>query len=297
MSGQGSKIFAYLHELGLTSEATRRLFSEGTRDAAGLKVWRDDASGVIYIDDFYTGDQTYVDGAYRAEESAGEEQFSPDVEALNDARRRVSSHLQYVAGKKVADFGCGRGDFLRLIAPHCKKVFGIELQKNYAEYLNKNEITCFSDIDELDKKSLDVVVSFHVLEHLPDPLTTLAALKEKIVSGGLMIIEVPHANDFLLSKLSNQAFKNFTLWSQHLVLHTRESLSRTLQKVGFEDIWIRGEQRYSLSNHLHWLSVGRPGGHKSSLAAIDSGALVDAYAESLSRLDANDTLVAVAKVP
>ena len=127
------------------------------------------------------------------------------------------------------------------------------------------------------------------------PQTTL--LKVNAIPISKLIIEVPHANDFLLKTISNKDFKNFTLWSQHLVLHTRVSLYRFLQCVGFEQINITGVQRYPLSNHLNWLANGRPGGHKSSLSIIDSKNLNEEYENALARIDATDTLVALAKVP
>ena len=92
-------------------------------------------------------------------------------------------------------------------------------------------------------------------------------------------------------------FKQFTLWSQHLVLHTRESLMKTLEFVGFKDIQIEGVQRYPLSNHLNWLANGKGGGHKSPLSMLDSEMLIDAYQNSLARINATDTLVAIAKKP
>ena len=47
-----------------------------------------------------------------------------------------------------------------------------------------------------------------------------------------------------------------------MVLHTRETLRKTLEYVGLQDIQIEGVQRYPLSNHLNWLANGKPGGHK-----------------------------------
>ncbi len=292
-----SSIFETLKRLNLTSKESRILFNERTRDIDGLKVWRDTASGVIYIEDYYIGDETYVDGAYREENSEELNTGIPDFERATDAERRFNSNLKFVAGKKVADFGCGSGDFLRLVQPYCESVLGIELQQSYVDTLNADGIPCLSDIAEIADSSLDIVVSFHVIEHLPNPLETLTELKRKIANGGTMLIEVPHANDFLLSVLECDEFKQFTLWSQHLVLHTRESLRRTLEFAGLKDIQIEGVQRYPLSNHLNWLSKGTAGGHKSPLSILDSDSLFDAYQNSLARIDATDTLVAVAKVP
>ena len=111
------------------------------------------------------------------------------------------------------------------------------------------------------------------------------------------MIEVPHANDFLLTTCSNKDFKKFTLWSQHLVLHTRESLYRFLESVGFQEINIMGVQRYPLSNHLNWLANGKPSGHKSLFSLIDSKLLNDEYENALAKINATDTLLAIATVP
>ena len=181
--------------------------------------------------------------------------------------------------------------------PYCSEAMGIELQQNYIDSLNSNGISCFNNLSDIKDNSLDIVVSFHVLEHLPNPLETLEELKTKVVSGGQILIEVPHAKDFLLSAIDCDEFKQFTLWSQHLVLHTRESLKKTLEYVGLTDIQIEGVQRYPLSNHLHWLANRMPGGHKSPLAILDSDELYESYRNSLARIDATDTLVALAKVP
>ena len=290
-----NKIFKTLEKLKLTSSETRLLYSNCTRDMDNLKVWKDSNSEVIYIDDYYTGDNTYIDGSYREDKNLElKKTDNLDYERIVDAKRRFDSNLKFFAGKKVADFGCGNGDFLRLIQPYCNDAIGIELQQNYIDTLNSEGISCFNRLEQIEDNSLDFIFSFHVIEHLPDPLDTLLGLRNKLVSGGKILIEVPHAQDFLLSKVQCNNFKKFTLWSQHLILHTRESLKRILRHVGFTDIQIEGIQRYPLSNHINWLATGKGGGHKSSLSVIDSDLLNNEYKNALSRIDATDTLIAIA---
>ena len=290
-------IFQTLEKIGLTSKQSKVLFNERTRDLESLKVWKDSDSGVIYIDNFYTGDKTYVDGTYRDNKAVELKTGNPDFERNSDAQRRIASNLKFITGKKIADFGCGSGDFLKLAQPYCTDVVGVELQQNYVDELKAYGIPCTNNLETINDKSLDGIVSFHVIEHLPNPIETLSALMRKVVSGGQILIEVPHANDFLLSNVQCDEFKQFTLWSQHLILHTQESLRKILKFVGLEDIQIEGVQRYPLSNHLNWLANGKAGGHKSPLSSLDSDALFDAYQNSLARIDATDTLVAIAKLP
>ena len=291
-----SDIFDYLKKLGLTSKATRTLYSSTTRDVDDLKVWKDEKSGVIYIDEFYTGDETYIDGSYREDNILKLNAGKPVYEKATNAERQFKSNLKFVAGKRIADFGCGNGDFLRLVKPYCSYVIGIEIRQSYLDLLRKDNINCTNNLSAIEDNSLDVIFSCHVINQLPNPLNTLIELKKKLVSGGLLIVEVVHANDFLLSVLENEDYKKFTLCSLHLVLHTRESLALTLKEVGFSNVQIEGVQRYPLSNHLNWLAKGKAGGHKTSLSIIDSNQLSNAYADVLAKINATDTLVAIAKL-
>jgi 2-polyprenyl-3-methyl-5-hydroxy-6-metoxy-1,4-benzoquinol methylase len=290
-------IFETLKSLSLTSIETRELLSTKTRDLVGVKVWKDMVSGVVYIDDFYTGDATYVQGAYRNENLNKLKTGDGSWEATSDLQRRFKSSFDLLANKKLVEFGCGNGDFLRLAAPHSKKTLGIELQENYVDALNVDGIECVADLSEVKDDSFDLCVSFHVIEHLPDPIKTLKQLKTKIVSGGFLLVEVPNANDFLLSVVGDQNFKDFTLWSQHLLLHTKHSLKKFLDLAGFETVFVKGVQRYPLSNHMNWLRNGKPGGHMSALSIIDNSSLNAAYEASLANIDATDTLFALARKP
>ena len=187
-----SSIFEILVKLGLTSKKTSNLFSQNTRDVKGLKVWKDTKSQIIYINNFYTGDQTYIYGNYRTE-NENESQVN-----FFDNLRRVNSNYNLYLNKKVLDFGCGSGDFLKSIKPFCKEVLGVELQQNYLDELNYSGISCKNNLQSIKDNSIDMIFSFHVIEHLQDPIDTLSILKNKIISGGKILIGVPHAKDFLL---------------------------------------------------------------------------------------------------
>ena len=114
--------------------------------------------------------------------------------------------------------------------------------------------------------------------------------------GGRLLLEVPHARDFLLINLNSEKFKKHTLWSQHLILHTRLSLTSMLATAGFNDIMIKGIQRFPLSNHLNWLIAAAPGGHVGSLSFLSDSDLNCEYEKVLNQIDATDTLIASAVI-
>lgn len=283
-----SRIRETLVSIGAISQDRVVPFAARTRDNE-TAVFRDTKSGVIFIDDFYVGEAEYEAGDYRGVDA-------PSLEDRSDTGRRVQAFSHLYQGRAILDFGCGAGGFLRNVRHLCEKSFGLELQRSYRDALNSDGIPCFTDISDCPL-GLDACFMFHVLEHLPDPLQVLSRIRDHLdPDTGTLVVEVPHARDFLISTLRSEAFIAFTLWSQHLVLHTRDSLRLLLEAAGFTDVQIYGVQRYGLANHLTWLSKEKPGGHRGPLALLETEDLRESYALSLSRMDANDTLLATARV-
>ena len=280
------KVSELLLRIGAIKKENIEIFSTKTRDNNNLSVYRDKLSKVIFIDDFYIGDDEYLSGEYRQE-------LNVSYEDEVDSKRRYNSYLQFIAGKSIVDFGCGAGSFLRLAKNVAKSAIGVEIQKDFNAELNKNQIICYDDVSKIPDEQ-DVIFLFVCLEHMENPNDILNILKSKLKkNNGKIIIEVPHAKDFLIDCLSTQSFIDFTLWSQHLILHTRESLGLLLADVGFNNVIIKGAQRFSISNHFSWVKFGKLGGHKTNLSLFETPELISAYDAALSKIDANDILVAV----
>jgi len=201
-----------------------------------------------------------------------------------------------VANKKWLDVGAGSGAMLDMFNPLASLAHAVEPQEHVRSQLVSEGYAVFKSVEELPHDQLyDVVTLFHVFEHMTDPIESLASLRDKMGVSSKIIIEVPHASDFLLSFYDLDEFKDFTFWSEHLILHTRKSLEAFIIRAGFNEIDIIGCQRYPLANHLHWLHKKKPGGHMQWGHLVDRK-LDEAYAGLLSRLDRTDTLVAVATV-
>ena len=284
-----SETVSTLLEIGAITEShVRKIGVTRDRDIA---VYRDENSGVIFLEDFFPGLDEYKRNSYvgapGSEEKSGEES--------GDAERRLDQFRHLVSGKNIVDFGCGAGQFLQLAQPQSQSASGVEISEANLARVAKLGICCHRSIDDVSH-SIDSLFLFHVLEHLPDPMRSLKILRPKInPSQGRIVIEVPHARDFLLSHLKLEEFAAHTFFSQHLILHTRDSLRKLLIHAGYNDIEIVGVQRYGLANHFGWLSHGRGGGHEGPLAFMERGSLRANYEAALSGLDATDTLVAVAR--
>ena len=119
-------------------------------------------------------------------------------------------------------------------------------------------------------------------------------MRSKLKKKGKLIIEVPHAKDFLILQSELKEFKDFTFWSEHLILHTQKSLKTFLLKSGFKKIKIQFYQRYNFSNHLGWFLKKKPGGHLF-YKGFSNKKLDKVYKDNLIKLGQTDTLIAIAQ--
>jgi len=288
---------SYLLQHGLIGEDIETFFPR-TRDRDDIPVMRCRETGVIFLgktpsdlESYYNRRQPDNDGTTSRTTISGAQVVTA---APADSQRRLDQFRSVISGKRLCDFGTGHGLFLRYargIASHCA---GVELNRSQQEALRADGIAVESSIEGYEPASFDVITAFHVLEHLEAPIETMRLIRSRLAPGGVAIVEVPHARDFLFNTLNSDAFKGFTFWSEHLVLHTRASLERSLRLAGFGQIDIKGYQRYGLENHLHWLVKGKPGGQQAwaHLAESDLNAR---YANLLQGIDQTDTLIAVAR--
>ena len=82
-----------LEKLNLINNKDIEVFSTFTRDNPNLKVLRDQKSGIIFIDDYYTGEKTYEEGKYRGNLSSKLGTTNLDYEDIVDTNRRIKTFL------------------------------------------------------------------------------------------------------------------------------------------------------------------------------------------------------------
>lgn len=288
-----NRITTLLAGLGLVEPA--RLEPYGVcRDRPDIAVLRCPTSGVVLLSrsdhmdiSHYTakqGDDNLIAMANGASER---------VVHLDKAGMRAAAFGDYVLGRDWLDFGTGEAHILDMLAPRARSAAGVEPNAAQRAWASSRGHTIHATIDDLGETRYDVITLFHVLEHLPDPVGMLLRLRNHLTPGGRLLIEVPHARDALLTLYDCEPFRRFTLWSEHLVLHTRDSLRAVLAAAGFGAVVVHGLQRYPLANHLHWLARSKPGGHQVWHFLSNAG-LAGGYEAALQSLDATDTLVALA---
>lgn len=211
-------------------------------------------------------------------------------QSFNDDNRRANELRPKIIGKKVLDFGCGAGGFLHLVKGYCREVAGVELDKNINKTINSEGIQCYNNLLNIEGK-YDVITLFHVLEHLVNPIEILEELKQFLEPNGIIVIEVPNADDALLTLYENEKFADFTYWSCHLYLYNNFTLKKLIEQAGYKMKLVKQIQRYPLSNHLYWLSKGLPGG-QNHFSMLDNIILNNEYEKTLAAVGKCDTIIA-----
>ena len=217
-------------------------------------------------------------------------------ETFKDDKRRVGYIENILNGdnsKNILDFGCGTGGFLKLLQ-NKYNIYGVEMSDIYRNILINDNLEVYKSIDEFIIK-FDIICLWHVFEHLDDPIGLLTHIKNYLKPDGIILIEVPHAGDILMTRYNNLEFKKFNYWSEHLILHTKESLQKFIESSCLKIDYIRGIQRYNLSNHLYWLSNNKPGGHRK-WADLSTRILDKEYENILININSTDTLIAHCKL-
>lgn len=95
---------------------------------------------------------------------------------------------------RVLDFGCGRGEFMRMLAEAGIPCTGVDFDQNCVD-LSSRWGPCFRASDAtvtqtLAGKEFDVITAIHVLEHLENPKQTIEDLKK--LRPKWMILAVPN---------------------------------------------------------------------------------------------------------
>jgi 2-polyprenyl-3-methyl-5-hydroxy-6-metoxy-1,4-benzoquinol methylase len=265
-----------------------RVRKGAVRDDQSLQIIECTNCGLVALSSLqHIQDGHYEDSGMHGDALPPMESWLRDTE--QDDQRRFEMLKFVMVNRKVLDFGCGAAGFLRKAQSLAAEVAGVEPESRVREYWD-DSIALYDGLEDVGG-GYDLITAFHVVEHLHDPRAMLKELATRLKDQGRLVIEVPSSEDALLTLYKNDAFQRFTYWSQHLFLFSAETLCRLATQAGLRVVSIQQFQRYPLSNHLHWLSRNRPGGHQH-WSFLDTPALTEAYAASLAAIGKCDTLIA-----
>jgi SAM-dependent methyltransferase len=146
----------------------------------------------------------------------------------------------FVGKGRVLDVGCGAGLFLASMAARGWTTVGVEPNRAYAHALrSEHHLNVISGgIEALGPRSepFDAVTMFDVIEHVPDPLDTLAHVRRLVRPGGVLVLTTPNVLS-LERRLFGQHWQALQP-PDHLTLFSSSGLQAMLRRAGFDRIQV-----------------------------------------------------------
>lgn len=147
-----------------------------------------------------------LDGLY----ASFEEQFRGSREEVTS---RLRVYLPILKGARVSedvlDVGSGRGEWLELLKSEGVRARGVDVNRVFVEEckqmdLDVTEADALVYLRGLPERSLNVVTSFHLVEHLPFEklIKMLDEMVRALRPGGLLILETPNPENFMVGSCS-----------------------------------------------------------------------------------------------
>lgn len=142
---------------------------------------------------------------------------------------------RYPTGKSVLEIGCGPGLMLAAFAKRGWKALGIERNEDAASRARQTpgvEVTA-KPLNEMPLDArFDLIILFHVLEHIGNPVSLLKDCAGRLAPDGRVIVNVPNIDSW-------QSHFAGSLWlhldvPRHLVHFSPHSLATTLEKAGLK---------------------------------------------------------------
>ena len=155
-------------------------------------------------------------------------------------RYKIELVQRFAAGGRLLEIGPSNGNFTLLAKMAGFEVEAIEMDERCCLFLEESlgiQVFCDADpaaaLDGADP--YQVVALWHVIEHIPDPWGTLAAIAEKTRPEGVVVIAAPNPGSLQFRVLGR-------LWPhldapRHLALIPRQLLVAHMRRLGFELAW------------------------------------------------------------
>ncbi|QUY45227.1 methyltransferase domain-containing protein [Acaryochloris marina S15] len=135
--------------------------------------------------------------------------------------------------KNILEIGCGTASFLRLMKGAGWKVSGLEPDSVYTSVVEQRYGLSIENTSleyYLSEDRFDVISSFHVIEHVPDPNSFLSRIYDLLQNDGLLYIECPSIDRWYGESI------DFFFWDVHINTFSETVLRSFMLKNGFEPI-------------------------------------------------------------
>lgn len=158
--------------------------------------------------------------------------FSADMRAFRAAQLAAWVDEHALQGKRIVEVGCGKGEYLQLLADCGAQATGLEYGEasvTHCRAAGLNVLRGFPHARQAwSVPAFDGFMTLNFMEHWPKPVDTLRAIGRHLAPGGIGLVEVPNFDMVLKEGLYSEFI------SDHLSYFTRETFAFALRHAGFE---------------------------------------------------------------
>lgn len=166
-------------------------------------------------------------------------------EALNDAKKFES----------IIEIGCGPANFLEKIKPYVNRIYGVEYNELALQIARSKGFEVFGMNEDLSqiKGHVDAAFSFHVLEHVANPVGFVQELCSFIGPDGYIGLSVPNTDGpvkYINPCIMNMPPHHATRWKLLTFKILAEKLGLKIERVEYEPLNARDCYYYS----YYWIN-------------------------------------------
>ena len=142
--------------------------------------------------------------------------------------------------RSLLDVGCGTGDFLKIAQQAGWLAMGTEISQDAVNRAVSKVGNCIRQGDitvlSLPSAAYDLITSYHVIEHLLNPLEQLQECHRLLAPNGVFFVETPNIKS-LGAKIRGAKWSHI-IPPEHLLYFSPASLKYALHKAGFEQVLV-----------------------------------------------------------
>ena len=161
---------------------------------------------------------------------------------------------------RLLEIGCATGFLLEAARRRGWKVTGTDISAFAAKYAEKEfgvevRVGTIPGLD-MPKGSFDAVMALEYIEHVPDPVETLRAVRQWIREDGVLMMSTPNAGSWTARRHPDR-FDGY-LERRHLVYFTRSTMKLLLERSGFSLLDIRTDNALVTTDTLSAVGIRSP---------------------------------------
>jgi len=188
-------------------------------------------------------------------------QANPEAAYYEDDKWDFNEALKDAAGcKAIIELGCGPGSFLSKAQHLVPEVYGTESNELALQSAQAKGLKVLSLDDNLksQKGCFDAAFTFHVLEHVADPVDFFSSMCSLVRPGGKIGISVPNQDgpiQYINPCIMNMPPHHATRWRLKTFQAMAQRFGLSIDRTAYEPLLLQNHSYYS---HF-WLNQRFPG--------------------------------------